>query len=70
MANGAGAQTAASLADIGVVFALALAGILMAPLSWRIVAAVLGATLGFALLLDQLKTPVLAAFNLEGRRSS
>jgi H+-transporting ATPase len=60
----------ASLAAIGIVFALAPAGILMAPLPWRIVAAVLGATLGFALVLDQLKTPVLAAFNREGSRSS
>jgi len=56
----------ASLAAIGIVFALAPAGILMAPLPWRIVAAVLGATLSFALVLDQLKTPVLAAFKLEG----
>ena len=61
---------AASLADVGIVFALAPAGTLMAPLSWRIVAAVLGAAVIFALVLDQLKTPVLAAFKLEGRRPS
>jgi H+-transporting ATPase len=59
---------AASLADIGIVFALAREGILMAPLPWRIVAAVLAAAIGFALLLDQVKRPVLAAFKLEGRR--
>jgi H+-transporting ATPase len=59
---------AASLADIGIVFALAPAGILMTPLPWRLVGAVLGAAIGFALVLDQLKRPVLAAFNLEGRR--
>jgi H+-transporting ATPase len=58
----------ASLADIGIVFALAPAGILMAPLSWQIVAAVLGAALGFALVLDLMKAPVLAAFKFEGRR--
>jgi H+-transporting ATPase len=61
---------AASLADVGIVFALASAGILMAPLSWQIVAAALGAAVIFALVLDQLKTPVLAAFKLEGRRPS
>lgn len=58
----------ASLADIGIVFAFAPAGILMAPLSWHIVALVLCAALAFALVLDQLKTPVLAAFKLEGGR--
>ena len=57
---------ASSIADIAFASALALSGILMEPLPWRIVAAVLGATLGFALLLDQVKRPVLAAFKLEG----
>ena len=57
---------AASLADICIVFALAPAGILMAPLPWRVVAAVLGAAIGFALVLDQAKLAVLAAFRLEG----
>ena len=57
---------ASTLADIGIVCALALAGVLMAPLPWRIVTAVMGATIGFALLLDQVKLPVLAAFKLEG----
>jgi H+-transporting ATPase len=61
---------AASLADIGIVFALAPGGILMAPLSWRIVAAVLGATIGFSVVLDQLKRPVFAAFKLEGGRQT
>ena len=56
---------AASLADVGIVFVLASAGILMSPLPWRTVAAVLGAAIGFALVLDQVKRPVLAAFKLE-----
>jgi len=56
---------ASSIADIAIVSALALSGILMAPLPWHIVAAVLGATLGFALLLDQIKLPVMAAFKVQ-----
>jgi H+-transporting ATPase len=61
---------AASLADIGIVFAFASTGILMSPLPWRTVAAVLGAAIGFALVLDQVKQPILAAFKLEGRRQT
>ncbi len=61
---------AASLADVGIVFVLASAGILMSPLPWRTVAAVLGAAIGFALVLDQVKRPVLAAFKLEERRQT
>ncbi|MGA8006687.1 MAG: HAD-IC family P-type ATPase, partial [Burkholderiales bacterium] len=61
---------AASLADVGIVIVLASAGILMSPLPWRTVAAVLGAAIGFALVLDQVKRPVLAAFKLEERRQT
>jgi len=45
--------------------ALALSGILMEPLPWRIVAAMLVATTGLALLLDQIKLPVMAAFKVQ-----
>ena len=54
-----------SVADITIVSALALSGILMTPLPWRIIAAVLGGAVGFALLLDQVKLPVLAAFKIQ-----
>jgi len=59
---------ASSIADIAIVSALALSGILMAPLPWHIVAAVLGASIGFALLLDQVKLPVMAAFKVQSVR--
>jgi hypothetical protein len=36
----------------------------MAPLSWHVVAGVLGASIGFALVLDQIKRPVMAAFKV------
>jgi hypothetical protein len=55
---------AASAADIVVVSALAGSGILMEPLSWRVLAAVLVAAAAFALALDQVKLPVRSAFKL------
>jgi H+-transporting ATPase len=55
---------AASMADVVMVFALAGSGILMEPLSWRILAAVLLAAAAFALILDQAKLPVRSAFKL------
>jgi len=56
---------ASSIADIAIVSALALPGILMAPLPWHTVAAVLGGAVGFALLLDEVKLPVLAVFKIQ-----
>ena len=56
---------ASTLAGVAIVAALASSGILMAPLSWRILAATFGAAAVFALLLDQLKRPVLARFKIE-----
>jgi H+-transporting ATPase len=56
---------ASSVVDIVIVGALALTGTLMAPLSWRVLAAVLVATAGFALILDRIKLPVTALFKLE-----
>ena len=51
---------ASSAADIGIVTALALAGILMQALPWQIPLAVLGAAAGFSLVLDQIKLLVTA----------
>jgi len=56
---------ASTLAGVAIVAALASSGILMAPLSWRILAVTFGAAAVFALLLDQLKRPVLARFKIE-----
>jgi H+-transporting ATPase len=53
---------ASSAADIAFVSALALSGILIAPLPWRIVVAIFAAAIGFAVILDQLKLPVTSAF--------
>jgi H+-transporting ATPase len=53
---------ASSAADIVIVFALALSGILMEPLPCRVLAAVFVAAGGFALILDQVKLPVTSAF--------
>jgi H+-transporting ATPase len=55
---------AASTVDIAIVFALASSGILMAPLPWRVLAAVFVSTAGFALILDQVKLPVTSAFKV------
>jgi len=54
----------ASVLDIGAVSALAWSGTLMAALSWQVLAMVFIAAAGFALALDQVKRPVLAAFRL------
>jgi H+-transporting ATPase len=55
---------ASSVADIGFVAALALSGILIEPLPWRIVAAIFAAAIGFGLVLDQVKLPVQSAFKV------
>lgn len=55
---------AASAADIAIVLVLVLSGTLMEPLPWRILAAVFVAAIGLALLLDQVKRPVMAAFKV------
>jgi H+-transporting ATPase len=56
---------AASLADLGVIGALAASGILMAPLPGRVLLGVFAAAGAFALLLDQLKRPILWLFPIE-----
>ncbi|MHB1142362.1 MAG: plasma-membrane proton-efflux P-type ATPase [Sulfuricaulis sp.] len=55
---------ASSAVDIAIVSTLALSGILMEPLPWRVLAAVIGAAAGFALILDQVKLPVQSAFKV------
>jgi H+-transporting ATPase len=56
---------ASSAADIATVSTLALSGILMEPLPWRVVAAVFFAAIGFAVILDQIKRPLTAVFKVE-----
>ena len=50
--------------DVAIVSTLALSGTLMAPLSLGIVTGVFAAAVGFALILDQIKGPVMTAFTV------
>jgi H+-transporting ATPase len=50
--------------DIAIVSTLALSGVLMAPLPWRVLIAIFAATAGFALILDRIKLPVISAFKV------
>jgi H+-transporting ATPase len=56
---------ASSAVDIAIVSTLALSGTLMAPLQWHLLVAVAAAGIGFAVLLDQVKRPIMAAFHVE-----
>ena len=56
---------ASSAVDISIVVALALSGVFMEPLPWQFLLAVALATTAFALVLDQIKQPVMAHFKLE-----
>jgi H+-transporting ATPase len=56
---------ASSVADIGIVLVLALPGILMEPLPWRLVAAIFAAAAAFALILDQIKRLVTVVFKID-----
>lgn len=55
---------ASSAIDIAFASVLALAGILMEPLSWRLIAASFAAAIGFALILDQIKLPIVSRFKI------
>ena len=55
----------ASAVDVAIVSTLALSGTLMAPLPWRLMLVVAAAAIGFALILDQVKRPILSAFRTE-----
>ncbi len=56
---------AASAIDIGIVAAVSLSGTLMAPLPWRLELMMFGAVVPFTLILDQIKRPVTAVFELD-----
>jgi H+-transporting ATPase len=56
---------ASSVVDIAIVSVLALSGVLMEPLPWRILMTAFAAATGFALVLDQIKRPVLSAFGIQ-----
>lgn len=56
---------ASSAVDIGIVTALVLSGTLMQPLPWRLLIALFAAAAAFALILDQVKLPVMSALKLE-----
>ena len=55
---------ASSATDVAIATTLALSGTLMAPLPWQLVLAIFGAAAGFALVLDQIKAPIIAAFKV------
>ena len=56
---------AASVTDIAIVWVLALSGILMEPLPWRVMVVVFFAAIGFALVLDQIKLLITARIKIE-----
>jgi H+-transporting ATPase len=56
---------ASSVVDIAIVVVLAVSGTLMASLPWSLVVAAFGGAAGFALLLDQVKLPILSVFKVE-----
>jgi H+-transporting ATPase len=56
---------AASTADVAIVLVLALSGILMEPLPWRVMVVVFFAAAGFALVLDQIKLLITARIKIE-----
>jgi H+-transporting ATPase len=54
-----------SAVDIGIVAALALSGTLMAALPWHVMLVVAATTIGFAVMLDQVKRPIMSAFRVD-----
>jgi len=61
---------ASSTADVSLAILLAVSGTLMQPLPWPVIGAILMAAALFALILDQIKMPVLWAFKLKSRVAS
>jgi H+-transporting ATPase len=55
---------ASSAVDLTLVVALALSGTLMAPLPWRLVVATLAAATGLAVILDELKRPLMSVLRV------
>ena len=56
---------ASSAVDLAIVLTLALSGILMQPLPWRVLVTILMAAAGFALFLDQVKLRVASLWKVE-----
>jgi len=56
---------ASSVVDIGIVCALAVAGVVMEPLPWPVLLGVLLAAAGFTLVLDQVKMSVLSRLRID-----
>jgi len=56
---------ASSAVDLAIVSTLALSGILMQPLPWRVLVTILMAAAGFALFLDQVKLRVTSVVKVE-----
>ena len=56
---------ASSVVDVGIVSALAVAGVVMEALPWPVLLGVLLAAAGFALILDQVKVPVLSRLRID-----
>ena len=56
---------ASSAVDVAIVSTLALSGTLMAALTWPLLLIVAVAAIAFALILDQVKRPILSAFKTE-----
>jgi H+-transporting ATPase len=55
---------ASSAADVAIVSALALSGTLMQPLPWQFLAGIIVAAAAFAVILDQIKQPIIRAFKV------
>jgi H+-transporting ATPase len=55
---------ASSAVDIAIVSLLALSGVLMEPLPGRLIAMIFIAAIGFGLVLDQIKKPILSLFKV------
>jgi H+-transporting ATPase len=56
-----------SAADVAIVSTLALSGTLMEALPWRLLAATAAAAIGFGLVLDQIKRPIMPALEADQR---
>jgi H+-transporting ATPase len=55
---------ATSMADVGLVWVLALSGVLMDPLPWRVLVVAFAAAMGLAVVLDQVTSTVMSVFRV------
>jgi H+-transporting ATPase len=65
-----GLVLASSVVDVGLVSLLASYGVLMQPLPLHLLSALLAAAVGFAVILDQIKMPIVAALKLDPKARS